>query len=111
MSRTRDDLEELGQRIDKVNDLWDEEEKERFREVSKDSNCCEDHATPVAERITDEYLRRIPVEVVQRKCREDIRQNYVNTHLMHVLPIRFQPQLNHIVNQNAASNYQTLSHF
>lgn len=64
MSWTWNNIKQLWERVDKVNDLRNKEEEECFGEMSKNSDSCEDHSTPITEGISNEYLGRVLVEVV-----------------------------------------------
>lgn len=55
-------MKQLRYRIQKVDDLWDEEEQNRFAKMPKDSNNSKRHARQIVECVADKYLRGIPVE-------------------------------------------------
>lgn len=54
MSRARYEVEKLRHWIDKIDDLWDEEEQNCFAEVSQNSNDGKCHAREVIESVADE---------------------------------------------------------
>lgn len=60
VSRTRNEAKELGDRVEKIEDLGDEEEEHRLAEVGEDSNHCKGHSGKVTEGVTHKYLRWIP---------------------------------------------------
>lgn len=53
MARAGDDVEELGSRVDKVEDLGQEQEDERLAEMTLDADHDEDHAGKVAVGVSD----------------------------------------------------------
>lgn len=61
VARTRDQAEELGDRVAKVEDLRDHEEQEGLGEVAEDGHDDEDHACKVAVRIANEDTGRVLV--------------------------------------------------
>lgn len=63
MARTRYETEDLGGRVEEVEDLGHEEEAEGFGEVAEDTDDGEDHAGEVAVGVADEDAGRIPVVV------------------------------------------------
>lgn len=63
MARTRDEAEDLGGRVEEVEDLGYEEEAESFGEVAEDTDDGEDHAGEVAVGVADEDAGRVPVVV------------------------------------------------
>lgn len=60
VSWTRDDAKELRDRVEEVDDLWDEEEKEGLAKVTKDPYHSKCHASKVAKGVAHKYTRRIP---------------------------------------------------
>lgn len=60
MSGTRNYMEELRQRVDKVYDLRDEEEQHGFAEMAEDPNHSECHPSKVTERVPYEHRRWVP---------------------------------------------------
>ena len=60
MSGARNKAKELGYRVQKIDDLRDEEEEHCLAEVGEDRDDCESHSGKVAESVTDKNLRRIP---------------------------------------------------
>ncbi len=61
MTRARHELEQLGNGVQEIQNLRDEKQEQRFREVSEYSHNSERHAREVAVRITHEHLCRTPV--------------------------------------------------
>ena len=61
VSRAGDELEELWARVDKVDNLREEEEKHRLGVVPKDGGHGERHARKIAIRVADENLGGVPV--------------------------------------------------
>jgi hypothetical protein len=61
VSRARDEVENLGTRVEKVEDLRDEQQAEGFGEVTEYANDGEDHAREVAVSVADEYTSWVPV--------------------------------------------------
>ena len=60
MSWTRDDPEELGDGVEEVEDLRDEEEQQGLAEVPEDANHSKRHARKVAVRVPHKHRRGIP---------------------------------------------------
>lgn len=60
MPRTRDEPKQLRDRVEKVEDLGEEEEEEGFRKMAEDADDGKGHAGKVAERVADEGVRRVP---------------------------------------------------
>ncbi len=67
MSRVWNKTEKLWSRVEEVEDLWYEEEKQSFAEMSKDSNNCKDHSREIAIRVPNKHLRWVPVMPPQRQ--------------------------------------------
>ena len=67
MARTRNNMEELGSRVDKVEDLRDEQKQQGLAEMAENCNDHKDHAGKVAVCVADEYTRRIPI--VREECK------------------------------------------
>lgn len=63
MARTGDEAEDLGGRVEEVEDLRYEEEAEGFGEVAEDTDDGEYHAGEVAVGVADEDAGRVPVMV------------------------------------------------
>lgn len=61
MAGTGDEAEDLGTRVEKVEDLGDKEETESLGEVTEDTNNGKDHAREVAVGVADENLCGVPV--------------------------------------------------
>lgn len=61
VARARDQVEELGRRVDEVEDLRQQEQHEGLAEVALDADDHEDHAREVAVRVADENVRRVLV--------------------------------------------------
>lgn len=62
MARTGDEMEQLRHRVQKIDDLWDEEKQNRFAKMPKDADHGECHARQIVERVADKHLRGISVE-------------------------------------------------
>jgi hypothetical protein len=60
MPRTRDEPKQLRDRVQKVEDLREEEEEEGFRKVAEDADDGKRHAGEVAERVADKGVRWVP---------------------------------------------------
>ena len=61
MSRAGDEVEDLGTRVEEVENLGDEQQAEGFGEVAKYAYDGEDHAGKVAVSVADEYTSWVPV--------------------------------------------------
>lgn len=57
---TRNDVEELRQRVEEVEHLRDEKKQHRFAEVPQDPHHGEGHAGKVAEGVPDKHSRWVP---------------------------------------------------
>lgn len=77
VTRAGDEAEDLGARVEEVEELRDEEQAERLGEVAEDADDGEDHAGEVAVGVADEDLCRVPVVVEQRAGDADPRQQEV----------------------------------
>lgn len=58
---------ELWRRIYEVEDLWNEQEKERLGEVTQNTNNCKYHSSEVTVCIAHENSRRVPVMPPERQ--------------------------------------------
>lgn len=58
--RAGNKAKQLGQTQEKVEDLWYEEDHQRFTEVPKNSNNGESHSGKIAKRITNKNRRGAP---------------------------------------------------
>ena len=56
-------MEELRDRVQEVEDLWDKEQEHSLAEVSNDGHHGKGHAGKVCEGVTHKGLGRIPVQV------------------------------------------------
>ena len=61
MARARDQAEDLGCRVEEVEDLGNQQKRKRLGEVAQNTDDGEDHAGEVAVRVADEYLGGVPV--------------------------------------------------
>lgn len=61
MSRTGDQAEQLGRRVEEVEDLRDDEEQQGFAEVAEDGDDGEHHPREVAVRVAHEDFGWVPV--------------------------------------------------
>lgn len=61
VARAGDEAEDLGARVEEVEELGDEQEAERLGEVAEDADDGEDHAGEVAVGVADEDFGRVPV--------------------------------------------------
>lgn len=59
MTRTRNDVEELGSGVEKVEDLRQEKEEHRLAVASQNPNARECHASKVAKRVAHKHFGRI----------------------------------------------------
>ena len=57
---TRNDVEELRQRVEEVEHLRDEKKQHCFAEVPQDPHHGKGHASKVAEGVPDKHSRRVP---------------------------------------------------
>lgn len=57
---TRNDVEELRQRVEEVEHLRDEKKQHCFAEVPQDPHHGEGHASKVAEGVPNKHSRRVP---------------------------------------------------
>ena len=62
MPGTRDNLEDLRDRIQEVEDLWSEEEQKSLAKVSHNADDCERHPGKVRKSVPDEHPRRVPAK-------------------------------------------------
>lgn len=60
MARTGNEVEELGNGVEKVEDLREEEEQECLAVMAEDAHHRERHSGEVAECVAHEHVRRIP---------------------------------------------------
>lgn len=67
MTGTRNDVEELRQRVEEVEYLWDEEEKHCLTEVPKDPHHSKRHTSKIAEGVTYKHAGWIPATHRQKK--------------------------------------------
>ena len=67
MAWTRHEAKQLRGRVDKVEDLREQQQHERLAEVPENTNDDKDHAGKVAVRVADEHARRVPVVAEQGK--------------------------------------------
>lgn len=68
MARAWDDVEELGGRVDKVEDLGKEKEDEGLAEVTLDADDDEDHAGKVAVGVSDKDVGGVLVVCEERQA-------------------------------------------
>ena len=66
MARARHESKQLGTGEDKVEDLWEKKEEQRLGKVRLDAHDSECHAGNVAERVTWECARGIPVSAMRQ---------------------------------------------
>lgn len=59
VARARNEAEQLRHRVDKVDDLRDEEQQHGFAKVAQDADHGERHAGQVVERVADKHLRGV----------------------------------------------------
>lgn len=72
MARARQQAEELRCRVDEVENLRNEQEKQGFAEMTQYPHNCKNHASKVAIRISHKHLSRVPV--VRQKCDRDANE-------------------------------------
>jgi len=65
MAGAGDEAEDLGRRVDEVEDLGEQHQHQRLAEVAQDAHDDEDHAGEVAVRVAHEDARRVPVVAEQ----------------------------------------------
>lgn len=76
--RAGHDAEELGARVEEVEDLRDEGEEQGFAEVAEDADDGEDHTGEVAVRVADEDPGGVPVVPPERRGDADEGEEEVN---------------------------------
>lgn len=84
VARAGDEAEDLGARVEEVEELRDEEQAERLGEVAEDADDGEDHSGEIAVCVADEDLCRIPVVVEQRAGDADPGEQEVEREEMRV---------------------------
>lgn len=57
---TRNDVEQLRQRVEEVEHLWDEKKQHCFAKVPQDPHHSEGHASKVAEGVPNKHSRWVP---------------------------------------------------
>lgn len=67
MAGARNDVEKLGQRVEKVDHLGNEEEKHCLAEVPKDAHHGKGHASKIAEGVSHKHTGRVPAVRQERK--------------------------------------------
>lgn len=77
VARTGDQTEELRGGVDEVEDLWDEEQEEGFREVTADTYDGEDHAGEVAVGVPYEDFGWVPVVAEESERDADEGEEHV----------------------------------
>ena len=60
MAWTWNEIKELWNGIEKIEDLWDEEQHHGLAEVAQNPNHSKRHASKVAERVPNKHSRWIP---------------------------------------------------
>lgn len=84
MPWAKDNSEQLWQRVDEVDELWNEEEQQSLREMTQNSDTGKSHASEVRVRVSHEHLGRIPVRVFgaserQKSCLRGMCMNLIQT--------------------------------
>ena len=90
MTRTRNNIEQLGKREDKVEYLGNEEEEERLAKMTKYAYSCKSNPCGIGECISHEHFGRIAVVVKQgQRCgdegNDDNRGENVVIHIIYWL--------------------------
>lgn len=102
--RARDDADELRDREDKVDELWDKEEEQRLGEVAEDARDRERHAGKVCVRVANKYCRREPVVVEQTKRGGNKRHDKEEAELVAAECVAAGSDLDGIVQCNKRTN-------
>ena len=76
MTWTRNDLEQLRNRVQEVDDLWEKQQQQCFAEMTVNSQYSECHAREVAEGVTDEHFGWIPIASQQTQHDADERYDH-----------------------------------
>lgn len=63
MSWTRHELEQLWERVDKIQNLWHEEKQQGFAKMAENTHDRKGHAGIIAVRVTHKDTRGIPIVV------------------------------------------------
>mmetsp|Transcript_10647 Transcript_10647/g.26474 ORF Transcript_10647/g.26474 Transcript_10647/m.26474 type:complete len:245 (+) Transcript_10647:641-1375(+) len=112
MAWARNELEQLRHRVDEVENLRHEEEEDSLRVVSKDGCDGERHSSEVAVRISDEYLRRVPIMSKQRQRSEEEGHHQVERKKIVIMQRALGPsvQLNSVVENHGRGDHDRLTH-
>ena len=113
MPRTGYNTEELRSRVDEVEDLRDEQQKQGFGEMPQDSDNGEDHPCEIAVGISYEDARGVPVMPPERETDAYERKEHVQREQMGIccrMRIRCQ-QVQRIVQNEQESDDDRLRHF
>ena len=113
MPRTGYNTEELRSRVDEVEDLRDEQQKQGFGEMPQDSDDGEDHPCEIAVCISHEDARGVPVMPPEGETDAYKRKEHVQREQMGVccrMRVRCQ-QVKRIVENEQESDDERLGHF